>query len=134
MTQQTQQYGVVPAEQIKGMDIMNPEGEDLGKIDEFFIDLEYGRLSYAAVSLGGGFPGMKGKLHAVPWQAFSWTPQGKRLVLNVDKQALKDSPGFDKDDYPDLGDRRWLGSVFNYFRQTPYWGIGEEGSEDAARL
>lgn len=126
MTQQFEQREFWPGEEIKGMDIMNPEGEDLGKIEEFFVDLEYGRIAYAVVSFGG-FLGMGGKVHAIPWQAFSWSPRGTKLVVNIDKQVLKDSPGFDKANYPDLSDRQWVASIFSYFGQTPYWERDSDG-------
>lgn len=131
MTQQSDQREFLPAQEIKDMSIMNLEGEDLGKVEEFFIDLEYGRVAYALVSFGG-FLGMGGKVHAIPWQAFSWSPQGTKLVLNIDKQSLKDSPGFDRLNYQELSDRQWVAGVFKYFGQMPYWERERARSENAA--
>ena len=55
---------------IKGDKVVNPAGEDLGKIEELMIDLENGRVAYAVLSFGG-FLGMGDKLFAIPWRAFS---------------------------------------------------------------
>ena len=46
---------------IIGVPVRNPEGEDLGQIEEVVIDLETGRVAYLVVSFGG-FLGMGEKL------------------------------------------------------------------------
>ena len=48
--------------------VINRKGEDLGKIEDFMLDPEQGRVGYAVLSFGG-FLGMGDKLFAVPMQA-----------------------------------------------------------------
>ena len=47
-----------------GNPVRNREGEDLGKIEDFMMDLETGRVAYAVLSFGG-FLGVGNKLFAV---------------------------------------------------------------------
>jgi hypothetical protein len=43
------------------------------------------------------------------------------LVLNVDKERLKDAPGFDKDKWPDFADSAFGRDVYKYYGHRPYW-------------
>ena len=83
--------------------MVNYKGEDLGKIEEIMIDLDRGRVAYAVLSFGGFF-GVGDKLFAIPWQAFSVDTTKKQLILNADKERLEKAPGFDKNNWPDMGD------------------------------
>jgi len=111
---------VLSAGTLKGDPVRNSAGEDLGKIEEFMIDLETGRVAYAVLSFGG-FLGMGDKLFAVPWSALTLNTEEHEFLLNVDKEVLKKAPGFDKDNWPDMADRAWGAGVFKYYGQRPYW-------------
>ena len=84
--------------------VVNLKGEDLGKIEDFMLDPEQGRVGYAVLSFGG-FLGMGDKLFAVPMQALKLAREEKRFILDVDKERLKNAPGFDKNHWPDMSDR-----------------------------
>jgi sporulation protein YlmC with PRC-barrel domain len=111
---------VLSASTLKGDKVRNSAGEDLGKIEEFMIDLETGRLAYAVLSFGG-FLGVGNKLFAVPFQAMTLDTDKHEFVLNVDKTLLKNAPGFDKDRWPDMADRAWGSQVYKYYGIDPYW-------------
>jgi hypothetical protein len=42
-------------------------------------------------------------------------------VLNVNKERLAAAPGFDKEKWPDFADRKWGGSIYDYYQIKPYW-------------
>jgi hypothetical protein len=42
-------------------------------------------------------------------------------VIDVSKEILEDAPGFDKDNWPDINDRSWVGEVYRYYGREPYW-------------
>jgi hypothetical protein len=69
----------------------------------------------------GGFLGMGDKLFAIPWGALAVDKIEKRFVLNVDKERLKLAPGFDKEHWPNMGDRAWGSQVYTYYGAKPYW-------------
>ena len=110
----------VSASKIIGEAVTNPQDENLGKINELVIDSESGAISYAVLSFGG-FLGMGDKLFAVPWQAFEVHPTEYKLILNVDKELLKNAPGFDKDRWPDFSDRAWGAGIHKYYGYPTYW-------------
>lgn len=103
-----------------GDSVVNPQGDDLGRLEEIMIDTGSGRVAYAVLSFGG-FLGMGNKLFAVPWQALQLDAENHRFVLDVDKQKLEDAPGFDKDNWPDTADQTWLVGVYEYYGYNPYW-------------
>ena len=104
-----------------GADVQNPQGQNLGDIKDVVIDRASGRIAYAVVSFGG-FLGMGEKLFAVPWGAFSQPKADKdTFVLDVDKERLKNAPGFDAHNWPQMGSREWVTSLYSYYNVPPYW-------------
>jgi sporulation protein YlmC with PRC-barrel domain len=111
---------VLSGSSLTGDRVKNPEGEDLGKIDEIMIDVPTGRVAYAVVSFGGVL-GMGAKLFAIPWTSFTLDEDNKCFLLNVPKDRLKAAPGFDKDNWPDMADPTWRSDVYSYYGARPYW-------------
>ncbi len=83
------------------------------------LDVHGGRIAYAVLSYGG-FLGMGEKLFAVPWNALTLDTANKRFVLNVEKDHLKDAPGFDKDKWPNMADQSWSNEIHTYYGTKPY--------------
>lgn len=103
-----------------GDGVVNPEGEDLGKIEEIMLDIQSGRVAYLVLSFGG-FLGLGDKLFAIPWDAVTLDTNRHVFILNVDKETLKKAPGFDKNNWPQIGDSDWLTSIYEYYGYEPYW-------------
>jgi sporulation protein YlmC with PRC-barrel domain len=74
--------------EVIGRKVINPQGENLGKVEEVMVDAIPGRVAYAVLSFGG-FLGVGDKLFAVPWQALDWNPQQQAFVINADKRFLE---------------------------------------------
>jgi len=109
------------ADTLIGNDVYNHKNEDLGDIKEIMLDMRSGRVGYAVMSFGG-FLGMGEKLFAVPWEALTLDTKNKRFVLHVEKDRLKDAPGFDKDKWPNMADQSWAKEIHSYYGTTPYVG------------
>lgn len=102
--------------------VVNAQGESLGKIEEIMMDVNTGRVAYAVLSFGGVL-GLGDKLFAIPWEALKLDAEHERFILNVDKETLKDAPGFNKDNWPETTsqDDTWLNQVYDYYDAEPYW-------------
>ncbi len=98
---------VLTAKTLIGDKVRNEQGENLGEIQDLMIDLDRGCIAYAVLSFGG-ILGMGDKLFAVPWQALDLQPEEHMFVLNVDKETLKNAPGFDKNNWPTTANREWM--------------------------
>lgn len=107
------------ADTLLGNDVYNQKEEDLGDIKEFMLDMRTGRVKYAVLSFGG-FLGLGEKLFAVPWNALKLDTVNKRFILNVEKSSLKNAPGFDKDNWPDMADVSWAKGIHDYYGTKPY--------------
>ena len=111
---------VMDAATLKGDNVVNAAGDDLGKIEAIMLDVTSGRIAYAVLSFGGVF-GIGKKLFAIPWSALILDPAEKRFVLDVTKERLESAPGFDKDHWPSMADQKWATEIHEYYSVTPYW-------------
>ena len=90
---------------MKNDHVKNLQGQDLGRIKEFMIDANDGRIEYAVLS----YRGLLGeKLFAIPWDALELDKSTKTFKLNADKEKLRNSPGFHKDHWPEFADATFL--------------------------
>jgi sporulation protein YlmC with PRC-barrel domain len=116
----SQEPTVLSATTVIGDRVVNPQGEDLGKIEEVMLDINDDRIAYAVLSFGG-FLGLGDKLFAVPWGALQLDAENHRFVLDESKERLQNAPGFDKDDWPDMADRRFATQMYDYYATPKYW-------------
>lgn len=114
------EWKVLSASTIKSDNVRNPQGEDLGKVEELMIDVEEGRIAYAVLSFGG-ILGLGDKYFAIPWEALQIAPHEHRFIIDVPKERLENAPGFDKDNWPKAGNREWLTGVYSHYGYEPYW-------------
>ena len=99
---------------LMGEDVINSEGEDLGNIKEFILDMETGQVAYAVLSFGGVL-GIADKLFAVPLQALTLDTDRKCFVLDVPKERLRNAPGFDKDRWPDMANQQFNDDIHGFY-------------------
>lgn len=97
-----------------GDNVYNIEGEKLGRIEEIMLNVHESKISYAVLSFGG-FLGLGDKLFAVPWRALTLDTLNKQFVLNIEKDILKNAPGFDKNDWPDMANQKWASGIDCYY-------------------
>ncbi|MDP9053987.1 MAG: PRC-barrel domain-containing protein [Acidobacteriota bacterium] len=119
-TRQKNNRPVLASSTITGDRVRNAAGEDLGKIEEIMLDVATGRIAYAVISFGG-FLGIGDKLFAVPWKALQVDTGEHEFLLDLPRQTLETAPGFDKNDWPDMADTEFSGSVHKFYNQRPYW-------------
>jgi sporulation protein YlmC with PRC-barrel domain len=105
---------VMGANTLIGDEVYNQNEENLGSIKEIMLDTHSGNVCYAVLS-SGGFLGIGEKLFAVPWSALTLDTENKRFKLNVEADRLKNAPGFDKDQWPNMADSAWAKSIHSYY-------------------
>ena len=111
---------ILSASTLAGDKVRNTQGDNLGKIEEFMLDMDSGRIAYAVLSFRGVLS-IGDKLFAVPPDALRLDPEKKCFVLNVDKTMLENAPGFDKDNWPNFADRGFGTQIYSYYGRRPYW-------------
>ncbi len=105
---------VMSASTLVGDSVVNAQGEDLGKIEEIMIHVPSGRVAYAVLSFGG-FLGMGDKLFAIPWEALTLDEDNKGFAVDIDKEILENAPGFDKDNWPDMGGSEFGEEIYAHY-------------------
>jgi sporulation protein YlmC with PRC-barrel domain len=102
------------ATSIIGDKVENPEGDDLGRIDNLMINIGSGKIEYVVLEYGS-FLGLGGKLFAIPFSELRLAPGRHVFILNRNEEYLKNSPGFDKNHWPDTNDHTYYGDVDSYW-------------------
>ncbi|WP_281767720.1 PRC-barrel domain-containing protein [Methanoculleus bourgensis] len=117
---QEERAGVLSASAMMRSSVRNPQGEDLGKIEDLALDLDAGRIAYAVISFGG-FLGLGEKHFAIPWEALRIAPHEHAVILDMPKERLKNAPGFERGTRLATTDQEWLRGVYTYYGYRPYW-------------
>lgn len=105
---------IVSSDDVIGVNVENREGENLGEIEALMLNKYHGNVEYVVLSFGG-FLNIGNKLFAMPWKMFNYDPDKECFVIPVDKEKLKNSPGFDRNNWPDMSDEHWARSINDYY-------------------
>ena len=99
-------HKTIRASDIAGTPVRSPGMEDLGEIEDIVINLETGKIAYAALRYEGWF---QRKLIAIPWSEFKETQDGndRCFFLNATRKTLRSASGFSRDAWPDKAFRDW---------------------------
>ncbi len=98
----------IRASRLMGMNVRNAEGVGVGMVHDIVLDASSGRIRYLTL-LYRESARAANKLFAVPFAAFTVrrsaeTPNEYVLVLNVTRQRIEETQGFDEDNWPDFTD------------------------------
>ena len=104
------QYRGYRASELIGKDVKNPQGEQLGEIEDLVVHMTTGDVRYAILSLGG-FLGVGDDLYAVPEKTLKSGADRDHLVLDMDKARIQQQKSFPWDKWPALKDRHFWGEV-----------------------
>ncbi len=111
---------LVPASRAEIYDVVNPDGEDLGQVQNFMIDPDTGRIAFVVVSFGGML-GISDKWIAMPMEILHWDIEHRKFILDTPRHVLENAKGLDKDKWPEEFDLTWLDEVYTCFNCRPYW-------------
>jgi sporulation protein YlmC with PRC-barrel domain len=101
--------------------VHNMQGERIGKVEDYMIDLQRGCVEYAVLSFGG-FLGIGEKLFAIPWESMQLDTDNHVWRLDVTRERLQQAPGFNRDNWPDLGSADYRRSL------STFWAVNASGN------
>ena len=99
---------------IVGTEVKNRSNEKLGVVKELMINTHKGEICYAVLSFGGVL-GIGDKYFAIPWESLYVDKEDEIMILDVSKEVLENSPGFDKDNWPSSAKSEYLMKVKEYY-------------------
>ncbi len=107
-----------PAEDIRGRQIVDSGGEEVGKVDDLMIDDREGRVRFLLAG-SGGFLGIGETKFLIPVDAVTRI-MGDTVYINQTRERVAGAPRYD----PELADLSYWDGLYGYYGYAPYWAPG----------
>jgi CBS domain-containing protein/sporulation protein YlmC with PRC-barrel domain len=105
-----------PAEDIRGLEAVDMAGEQLGTVDDLFIDEQERKVRFLEVS-SGGFLRLGATKFLLPVDAIARIADDV-VHINQSRERVAGSPQYD----PTLVEERYVSNVYSHYGYPPYWG------------
>jgi sporulation protein YlmC with PRC-barrel domain len=104
------------AEDIRGRTVLDMAGEELGKVEDLFIDEQDHKVRLLEVS-SGGFLGLGATKFLIPVEAIRRITDDA-VYISQSRERVAGAPRYD----PALVDERYVSDVYGHYGYPPYWG------------
>ena len=109
----------IRASRVEGTEVYNRTGEHLGQIDDLVIGKRDGEVKYAIMAFGG-FLGIGGEYHPVPWSALTYDQEKGGYVVDMTSEQLRDAPHYAPQKEPDWADPAYGRRINEYYGTPPF--------------
>jgi sporulation protein YlmC with PRC-barrel domain len=103
-------------EDIRGRNVLDVAGEDLGEVNDLFIDESEKKVRFLEVS-SGGFLGLGATKFLLPVDAITRIT-ADAVYVNQSRERVAGAPRYD----PTLVDESYISGVYSHYGYSPYWG------------
>lgn len=93
---------LILSSRVVGTPVFDRDGTRLGHVDDLSIEKASGRVTYAIMSFGG-FLGIGGKFHPVPWPLLAYDAERGGFTVPLDPADLEKAPKYDAEELRELG-------------------------------
>jgi sporulation protein YlmC with PRC-barrel domain len=102
-----------PWQDIRGLDVYDGNGEQIGSVDDLYVDRD-SRLSRFLIVSAGGFLGVGKKHFLIPVEEVSRDMGEDRVTVNQNRDKVVNSPDFDPDEVPNLDFQRAVRAYYGH--------------------
>jgi sporulation protein YlmC with PRC-barrel domain len=103
-----------PLKNIRGLDVYDSNGEEIGSVEDLFVDQEAQFPRFLGVG-AGGFLGIGKKHFLVPFEEVSrHVGEEERVIVRQDRDKVLGSPDFDPDEMPEVDLQRAVYAYYGY--------------------
>ena len=110
---------VTPDADVRGRDVIDRHGEDIGHVDDLLVDAEHERVRFLQVA-AGGFLGLGERKFLIPVDAVTEV-EGDRVRVDQARERVIDAPRYDPEV---VSEREYWGDLYGYYGYTPFWAPG----------
>lgn len=115
---ESDQTVATPEEDIRGLNVKDKDGEDLGRIDDLLIDDGENKVRFLEVA-SGGFLGIGEDKSFIPIDSI--TRIDEDVHINQSRGHVAGAPAYN----PDIVDQgNYYEDVYGYYGFAPFWGAG----------
>jgi CBS domain-containing protein/sporulation protein YlmC with PRC-barrel domain len=104
------------AEDVRGLKVLDVAGEELGTVNDLFIDEAERKVRFLEVS-SGGFLGLGATKFLLPVDAITRITADV-VYINQSRERVAGAPQYD----PNLVEERYARDVYGHYGYAPYWG------------
>jgi sporulation protein YlmC with PRC-barrel domain len=106
-----------PTTEVKPGLFTNPQGVEVGAVQDFVLDLQAGRIVYT-VGVFDQIEKLKNRVFVLPWGVVNVDLEQQTFTLGEhEKSVLHEAPSFPLDTWPALPVAQWLKTVTAYWRE-----------------
>lgn len=109
-----------PEADIRGMTVVDRGGEEVGTVDDLFIDESERHIRFLQVG-SGGFLGIGKEKRLIPVDAV--TEIDEQVHINQDRGLIAAGPGYDPELTP-IPERPDIEEIYGHYGVMPFWGTG----------
>ena len=118
----------IPTKRLKHYDVIDGNGQMLGRVEQIIVDMCSGRVAYMLVATEG-IARLHDRWLAMPPEVLTWFPEKLRFTTPVLSTELDDAPSIPKTDWPDsvmggleaMSERSCsLDEICAYYNVTPF--------------
>jgi hypothetical protein len=109
---------LIASDRVEGTAVYNRQGERLGSIRNFLVDMRSGKVEYAILSFGG-FLGIGDRYHPLPWKSLSYDTSQGGYVVDLDQERLEGAPSYEESDRPDWADPDYSRRIDDFYGPFP---------------
>jgi sporulation protein YlmC with PRC-barrel domain len=103
-----------PLQDLRGLDVYDSNGEQIGTVEDLYVDQETQFPRFLDVGTGG-FLGIGKKHFLVPFEEVSRSvSEEERVVVRQNRDKVLDSPEFDPDEMPEADLQRAVYAYYGY--------------------
>jgi sporulation protein YlmC with PRC-barrel domain len=117
-------YGheLISSRRVEGTAVYDRDGKKLGTVHSVMIGKRSGQVAYAVLSFGG-FLGLGGQVHPVPWSLLTYDVDLDGYVVDMSRDQLENAPTMTLDETDRPIDRSYQEEVSSYWGTMPWWGL-----------
>jgi sporulation protein YlmC with PRC-barrel domain len=102
-----------PWQDIRGLEVYDGNGEQIGSVDDLYVDWD-SRLPRFLIVSAGGFLGVGKKHFLIPVEEVSRDMGEDQVTVNQNRDKVVNSPDFDPDEVPNLDFQRAVRAYYGH--------------------